>query len=344
MRGDAWCARGYSFDHACRDHSEPPLQTRLPPLPGRQALDDATTTTMSTEPPAHDLREKLRALPHVVGEYLHSIPDDDPLQIALRTYALSLALSLGPALVPFLTSPKSRQDGLTRLGKILRRELGVTGFAFAMTTGVVGGAFLRQLFDVLGEQDSLGHLETKDVSMLDRARRKLAESLGAMTELHRTFLANVLSATAAVTLFHCRRRPVAISTAIPLTPLSSSSSAKPAPSAGRPSITLDLTLLFLVRAMDALAQITIQKGCEVLEENDSVYGKQAAEKRKRLLSMRLDALVFWVSSARFVLSACVPEGTRLKYEQNYVVLLLQARKVARISTRLPFGLTQRSMP
>ncbi|EPT04339.1 hypothetical protein FOMPIDRAFT_1040121 [Fomitopsis schrenkii] len=134
---------------------------------------------MSAEAPARNLKGKLRALPNAVGEYLHSIPDDDPLQIALRTYALSLALSLGPALVPFLTSPKARKDGMTRLGRILGRELRVTGFAFAMTAGVGGG-------------------------------------------------------------------------------------------------------------------------CEVLEKNDSVYGKQVAEKRTRLLSMRLDAMVFWASSARIM--------------------------------------------
>lgn len=288
---------------------------------------------MPAEAPARDLNVslegKLRALPNAVGEYLHSIPDDDPLQIALRTYALSLALSLGPALVPFLTSPKARRDGTTRLGKILRRELGVTGFAFAMTAGVGGGAFLRQLFDVLAERDSLGPSRTEDASVLGPASRKLVECLRAMTELHRTFLANVLSAAMAITLFHSRRRSVARSTAIPFTPpLFGSSSSKPAPFAGRSSITLDLTLLFLVRAMDALAQITIQKGCEVLEKNDGVYGKQAAEKRRRLLSMRLDALVFWASSARFVTGVCVLGDTRLNNVQNHVVLLLQARKVA----------------
>lgn len=266
---------------------------------------------MSAEAPARNLKGKLRALPNAVGEYLHSIPDDDPLQIALRTYALSLALSLGPALVPFLTSPKARKDGMTRLGRILGRELRVTGFAFAMTAGVGGGAFLRQLFDVLAEQNSLVPSKTKDTSMLDCARWKLVSCLRSMTGLDRTFLANVLSAAIAVTLFHCRHRAIASNTAIPFTPPLFSSSAKPVPFASRPSITLELTLLFLVRAMDAFAQITIQKGCEVLEKNDSVYGKQVAEKRTRLLSMRLDAMVFWASSARFVHGACVVEFTRL---------------------------------
>lgn len=280
---------------------------------------------MSAEAPARNLKGKLCALPNAVGEYLHSIPDDDPLQIALRTYALSLALSLGPALVPFLTSSKAWKDGLARLGMILGRELRVTGFAFAMTVGVGGGAFLRQLFDLIEQQDSPLHSKAEDASiMLDRARRRLVMCLRSMTGLHRTFLANVLSAAMAVTLFHCRHRPISPSTAIPFTPpLSGTSSANTAPFAGRPSITLELTLLFLVRAMDALAQITIQKGCEALVKTDSVYGKQAAEKRSRLLTMRLDAMVFWASSARFVHGDYV-EINQLNRLQNHVVLLLQA--------------------
>ncbi|KAH9937698.1 uncharacterized protein B0H18DRAFT_971843 [Fomitopsis serialis] len=257
---------------------------------------------MSAEAPPRDLKHKLLALPNTLGEYLHSIPNDHPLQIALRTYALSISLSLGPALVPFLTSERARRSGLTRLGKILGRELGVTGFAFAMTAGVGGGAVLRDVFDLLAEQGSPGTDEGD--SICGPARAKAVGWLASLKESHRTFLANVLSAAMAMTLFHCRRPPPAsakASIAIPFTPpLSPSSSSKPTPFAGRPSITLDLTLLLLVRAMDALAQVTIQKGCEVIEKNDSVHGKEAAMRRRRLLSMRLDALVFWASSARIM--------------------------------------------
>ena len=203
-----------SFDHAGRDHHRPNAFTSTP----RWRASHDTTTTMSAEAPAHNLKGKLRALPNVVGEYLHSIPDDDPLQIALRTYALSLALSVGPALLPFLASPKARKDGMSRLGKILRRELGVTGFAFAMTAGVGGGAFLRQLFDVLAEQDSFVSIKTDDESLFGRTRSKLTECLRSVTELHRTFLANVLSAAVAITLFHSRRRTKITSTTIPYTP------------------------------------------------------------------------------------------------------------------------------
>ncbi|OBZ79007.1 hypothetical protein A0H81_01129 [Grifola frondosa] len=46
--------------------------------------------------------------------YLASLPDDHPLQIALRTYALALSFALGPALLSSLTSPKALQDSHLR--------------------------------------------------------------------------------------------------------------------------------------------------------------------------------------------------------------------------------------
>ncbi|TFY69243.1 hypothetical protein EVJ58_g514 [Rhodofomes roseus] len=258
---------------------------------------------MSAEEPPPDLKGKLRALPNAVGEYLHSIPDDHPLQIALRTYALSISLSLGPALVPFMTSPKARRDGWTRLKRILGRELGATGFAFAMTAGVGGGAFLKEVFDVLVLEGECPRL-ADDRSVHGSLRAKVIGWLALLKESHRTFLANALSSALAITLFHRRRRsPVSTGpgTTLPLTPpLYGSPPTKPSLFAGRPSITLDLTLLLLVRAMDALSQITIQKGCEVLEKNGGVDGQEAAQKRRHLLSMRLDALVFWASSARIM--------------------------------------------
>lgn len=62
-----------------------------------------------------------------------------PSQVAIRTYGLALSLSLGPSLVPFvlslITRRKSSKTGLEALKKILRRELGCDGFAFAITIG-----------------------------------------------------------------------------------------------------------------------------------------------------------------------------------------------------------------
>jgi|ERR1700722_20094380 len=69
----------------------------------------------------------------------------------LRTYALSLALALGPAFIPSISSfpPRATRGavtldkGQTRPGLIylLKRELGPNGFAFAFT--VVGVALLH---------------------------------------------------------------------------------------------------------------------------------------------------------------------------------------------------------
>ncbi|CCL98957.1 uncharacterized protein FIBRA_00965 [Fibroporia radiculosa] len=187
----------------------------------------------------------------------HPVPRDHPLQISLRTYALSLSLSLGPALFPFLTSAKLRRNGVARLKKILRRELGMSGFAFAMTVAVGGGATLRRLWDLLDTKtaDDTGWASDTELT-------KIRDRLSSLTSSHRTFIANVLSSLLAITLFHSRRSRVHPShrVDIPLTlPLSDTASPQLQRARIRPSITLDLTLLLLVRAMDSLFQMAISR-------------------------------------------------------------------------------------
>ena len=45
-----------------------------------------------------------------VEDYLLSLPDAHPLQIAIRTYSLALSLSLEQALLSFLSSRKTRSS------------------------------------------------------------------------------------------------------------------------------------------------------------------------------------------------------------------------------------------
>lgn len=92
-----------------------------------------------------------------VEDYLLSLPDSHPLQVAIRTYTLALSLSLGPALLSFVSSRKTRlsdsKTNLHALNKILRREFGLTGFSFAITVAVGGGAALQALWSRLEELD-----------------------------------------------------------------------------------------------------------------------------------------------------------------------------------------------
>ncbi|KAI0078876.1 hypothetical protein K474DRAFT_777373 [Panus rudis PR-1116 ss-1] len=229
---------------------------------------------------------------HALGDYLHSIPDEHPLHIALRTYALSLSLSLGPSLVPFVTSPRARSGGLKALTNVLRRELGLSGFAFAITIGVGGGAALKQIWDTWNDQ-------YEEVPQSKQWLSKLRRFSTGLSDAHRTFFSYMLSAYLAIVLLQSRKRlsksapPAA---PIPMTaPLVDSASQR-----GKPSPTLDLTLLLLVRAVDSLIHATCLPYVDSYDPNIPSETKERVTKRRQQLTTRLDAFVFWASSARIM--------------------------------------------
>ncbi|KAI0361612.1 hypothetical protein OH77DRAFT_1417887 [Trametes cingulata] len=221
------------------------------------------------------VRKRLRDAPHNLGDFLHALPDDHPLQIALRTYSLALSLALGPALLPFVTSRKARALGFGRVLQIVGRELGVTAFASAITVGVAGGAAIRHFWDQWEDGTPQEH-EPRDLV------GKVRAWVSSLKDSHKTFLSNVISSALAVALLHSRR--------------------KHAKSAwvGRPSPTLDLSLLLLVRAMDSLVQLAFFKPSEESERHlpDSVKQERIANRLK--WSTRLDALIFWACSSRIM--------------------------------------------
>ncbi|KAJ8489777.1 hypothetical protein ONZ51_g2748 [Trametes cubensis] len=225
----------------------------------------------------NDVRKHLRDAPHDLADYLHTLPDDHPLQIALRTYSLALSLALGPALLPFLTSRKARAQGFGRVLKIARRELGITAFASAITVGVAGGAAIRHIWEKWETQTRQNGSEE-----LPRALEAVKVWLGSLKDSHKTFLSNVISSTLAIALLHSRR-----------------THAKSA-WVGRPSPTLDLSLLFLVRAMDSLVQFALFKPPEASECHLPEPTKEARRANRHKWSSRLDALVFWACSARIM--------------------------------------------
>lgn len=226
-----------------------------------------------------DVRKKLQDAPHDLADFLHGLPDDHPLQIALRTYTLALALALGPALLPFLTSHRARAQGYERVLRILKREFSLNAFASAITVGVAGGAAIRHIWDRWEDtaqvREERGSLQSHS-DVLGKVRTWLAS----LKDGQKTFLSNVISSSLAITLLHSRRRH-AMSAWV-----------------GRPSPTLDLSLLFLVRAMDSLVQLVLFKPSA---ESERVLpaAVQVQRKADRLKwSTRTDALVFWACSAR----------------------------------------------
>lgn len=210
------------------------------------------------------------------AEYATSM---DPLRVAFRTYTLSLSLSLFPAVLPVLASPNARSPA--RIREILKRECSPTGFAFAMTLATAGGRALDQLWNSLNS------------ARMDNVKSQSRHGWHYMSASQRTFLANTLSSSIGVMLLtHQRRRRHIPIASIPLT--------IPAPPP-RGSPTLDLTLLLLVRAVDAQIQIYFRRHATGKFEGHSSTSESSKERRQvvREVSSKLDAFVFWLACSRF---------------------------------------------
>ena len=254
---------------------------------------------------------------------IFSLSDDPthPGQIALRTYALSLALSLGPSLIPFVTDSffrrKSPRSDLSALRHVLRRDLGYDGFAFAITLSVGGGAILHHLwnnqdtqdptfFDRLGFSFLDSRLEEKEKeiersrrpgfrSMLAQAWKSMICTMKDRSELtleQRTFLANAIASSVGILLLQKGRNRAS------RLKQGRSSSISP---------TMDLTLLLAVRALDSVFQSFIQRRtkCNNCLTTKPIMAKDLLEREHQKtssekLSMKIDALLFWACSARFV--------------------------------------------
>lgn len=209
-------------------------------------------------------------------DWFSSLPNDHPLHVAIRTYPLALSLSLGPSLLSFTSSQRARSDGFI---SILRRELSTTAFPFAITVALAGGSALRTLWKRLDDRQ----IETAESSAVTKLQARLKS-------WQKSFICNALASFVAFSLLQRRRRPVGPmhtrNVYIPLTiPISQAHKAEQ----GRMSATLDLTLLVLVRAFDALVQ-----GLVFRRAGDE---KRQERKRRVAITTKLDALAFWASSA-----------------------------------------------
>ena len=276
------------------------------------------------------------------SDWLKHIPtlSDDPThpaQIALRTYAVALSLSLGPSIVPFITAilfPNARSSSRTNfaaLKRVLRRELGHDGFAFAITLSVAGGAALRRhLYYALRDQvshhkdpNSKGTpdngQDSSSSSTLPDILNGLKRCVSRLTPVQQTFISYFLSSTVGIFLIQAGRERTF---RLHVRRIAAPSSSRTTPSLTSP--TLDLTLLVLVRAVDSLVQTFILRRqvyhvgtsngegsnlgqkTHAAVEPQLVYEKLEKEKVKRENYMRqqwtshVDAFVFWTCSARYV--------------------------------------------
>ncbi|TDL28440.1 integral membrane protein [Rickenella mellea] len=216
-------------------------------------------------------------------------PNDHPLHIALRTYVLALSLSLGPALVPFLKPQPSRKSSATLLA-ILSKELGPTGFAFAMTTAVGGGAAL----DYAWRHAEHSVQDKSDPHKVLHLRLQKLLRFFNLQPSQRTFLSNAISSLFAIALLQSRRR---VSPILPIT-------SQTKPEATGVSPTLDLTLLLFVRSIDTLVQRVLHHEFDIRPSRMSNEGPDELGRVNILkvarLTTRIDAFVFWAASARIM--------------------------------------------
>jgi hypothetical protein len=277
-----------------------------------------------------------------------------PLQIALRTYALSLSLSLGPSLIPFvssrITSKPSPRTSLQTLKRVLRREFGLDGFAFATTVCVGGGAAISHLWDASRSPNQQTHAIPGPPKSAWTIRKQIHTYLQApkLTSYQKTFLANMISSSFGILLLQAgyqRSRRLRRGRGAPdLGVLHSEASTQT--NGALP--TLDLTLLLLVRAVDALLQAYIhdatrparlQNGFErnpfplPTSTRDTLL-KEDAKPTKLVhnLTSRIDAFVFWACSARYIpyYCSCTRHPLTSASMKGDVVLFLQTRKVCTI--------------
>jgi hypothetical protein len=278
------------------------------------------------------------ALPSVFHEHIRTyikLPADHPAKISSRTYGLALLLSLGPALLPFVAKvvalAKAGKDVdrvkvgkiVTGLGRLLRRELGPFGFAFAITTAVAGGSLLRDASGSLEKPTDL-FIQNEDAnfdaaggglnSTLKNVRCTMKRYWRSLSDVHQTFLLNSLASTTAILLLQWKTAPRRPS-GIPELPLILPVDDIPRRTGISP--TLNLTLILFVRALDSVVHGGLQdellqklkgKGREVTHRSteteeamsrDSVHAKNWIQKR----TSNLDSLIFCVCSARCVVQA-----------------------------------------
>ncbi|KAF8920100.1 hypothetical protein CPB85DRAFT_1372880 [Mucidula mucida] len=161
---------------------------------------------------------------------------------------------------------QSTKTHLKALRRLLKRELGLGGFAFAVTLAVGGGSILRSLWNVLDQLPPPSDDEHPYRRVLRRLQRSLA-SLD-LTVTQKTFISFCLTSSLGIFLLQNGRHRSIFS--------------RP-----KPSRTLDLTLLLLVRALDAVVQ-------------SFVFHRSSRKKNRDTLTTQIDGLVFWACSARIM--------------------------------------------
>lgn len=233
------------------------------------------------------------------------LPSNHSFQVAARTYTLSLSLSVAPAILPLLTSKGKISGKPARFARTLRNELGLRGFAFAMMVAIGGGTALDGLWQRLDSEksDAASQDRFPSAKYIGWLRTLSRSSSFKLAPTYRTFLCSLATSLAAILLLQSRRGPTqskraSIPFTVPVTRPTRSNE-------GRPSATLELTLMLLVRAFDAILQGEFVRRAEAqvdaqrTEGNNSTSHVHDIRVKAATMTDKLDALVFWAASSRY---------------------------------------------
>jgi hypothetical protein len=206
---------------------------------------------------------------HDIQQRIQKLPPNHAFRVLVRVYGLAVSLSIGPALLSIVGSSKNIRAKWTLISRLLRRHLGVTGFPFTVALALSGGT-LPQLIQQ--------HLNGSSPHTLLRINERTS------------FTLNAVSSYLAMTLLQSsfRRR----TTASPGRDMSLVVYKDMSPVKGEISPTWDITLIFLVRAMDSWSQRALSR----LRRGEADTGSFT----KEMMSGRLDAGLFWIASWRCV--------------------------------------------
>ncbi|KAF8216237.1 hypothetical protein K438DRAFT_1800303 [Mycena galopus ATCC 62051] len=212
-----------------------------------------------------------------------------PLQVSVRTYCLALFLSLGPSLVPFLTSRHSHKTSRHALRRVLAREFGLKGFAFSVTLALGGGSFIRELWRILDDLDNSDSTAEERPAKASALKLRAWISALKLSSAQKTFLSNLVSSSLGLLLLQAGRAQSSSSNAL--------RSKGKEPGASR---TLDLTLLLLVRALDAGVQSRESDADLPVGQRQTASERLASGLRREALRTQIDSFVFWACSARIM--------------------------------------------
>lgn len=175
------------------------------------------------------------------------LPASHPARVTVRASSLAFSLAIVPSLVPLLTSSHARKR--FSLKELLKREFGPNGFPFALVVVFGGSAWLEWAWK---------RVERKYFNKSEDEKDSVAAK-------RRTAICTLLASLWAIKRLQKHPKPTGAIANIPLMLPVDGPSSKTSPS-------LDLTIIFCVRALDALFQRVIATH-SAAEDNSTESGK-----------------------------------------------------------------------